>query len=95
MVHNGVVSEPRGESVSALTIKGLPEDLYRRLKAAAEASRRSLNRQAIGCLERGLADQRQDPREVVAELRRWHAKTSGRPLLTDAFPRRAKSAGRR
>ena len=79
----------------ALTIKGLPEDLYRRLKAAAEGSRRSLNGQAIICLERGLADQRQDPRKVVAELRRWHSKMGGRPLLTDAFLRRAKSAGRR
>jgi antitoxin FitA len=83
------------EPVPALTIKGLPEDLYQRLKAAAEGSRRSLNGQAIVCLERGLADQRLDPRELVAELRRWHAKLGRRSLLTDAFLRRAKQAGRR
>ena len=35
----------------AMTIKGIPEETYRRLKAAAAASRRSLNSQAIVCIE--------------------------------------------
>ena len=79
----------------ALTIKGLPDDLYRRLKAEAETSRRSLNSQAIVCIERGLGDQRRDTDELVAELRRWHRKLRGRPHLTNAFLRRAKAEGRR
>lgn len=79
----------------ALTIKALPDDLYQRLKAAAEESRRSLNSQAIICLEKGLADQRQDPREVVAGLRRWHRKLGTRLGITDAFLRKARTEGRR
>ena len=75
----------------ALTIKGLPEDLYRRLKAEAEASRRSLNRQAIVCIERGLTGKRRDAHELLAELRSWHRRLGKRPGLTDAFLRRARA----
>jgi len=38
-----------------LTIKGLPPDLYVRLKTQAEAHRRSLNGEIIVCLERSVA----------------------------------------
>ena len=38
----------------SLTLKGLPEDLYERLKQAAVENRRSINREAIVCLERSL-----------------------------------------
>ena len=34
-----------------LTLKNIPEEVYLRLKAAAEAHRRSLNSEAIVCLE--------------------------------------------
>jgi plasmid stability protein len=37
-----------------LTIKGLPDPLYPRLKQQAEAHRRSLNREIIVCLERAV-----------------------------------------
>ena len=33
-----------------LTLKNIPEDVYRRLKLSAEAHRRSLNSEAIVCL---------------------------------------------
>lgn len=79
----------------ALTIKGVPEELYRRLKAEAEASRRSLNGQAIVCIERGLTGPRRDSQELLAELKRWHRRLGKRPGLTDAFLRGARSDGRR
>ncbi len=79
----------------ALTIKGIPEATYRRLKAAAAGNRRSLNSQAIVCIERGLAYERPDPATLVAGLRRWHRRLGRDPLLTDAFLRRAKAEGRR
>lgn len=79
----------------AITIKGIPEPLYRRLKVSAESNRRSLNSQAIVCIERGLADERPEPAALVAELRRWHRRLRRQPGLTDAFLRKAKSAGRR
>ena len=37
-----------------LTLKNIPEEVYQRLKAAAEAHRRSLNSEAIVCLETAL-----------------------------------------
>jgi antitoxin FitA len=38
-----------------LTLKNLPEELHARLSAAAKRHRRSLNQEAILCLETGLA----------------------------------------
>jgi len=38
-----------------LTLKNLPEALHARLSAAAKNHRRSLNNEAIVCLEAGLA----------------------------------------
>lgn len=37
--------------MATLTLKNVPDDLYRRLKARAEQNHRSLNREAIRCLE--------------------------------------------
>jgi plasmid stability protein len=37
-----------------MTIKKLPDDLYARLRISAERQRRSINAEAIVCLERGL-----------------------------------------
>jgi len=38
----------------SLTLKNLPDDLYGRLKQAAQQHRRSLNNEAIVCLEAAL-----------------------------------------
>jgi plasmid stability protein len=78
----------------ALTIKGLPDGVYRRLKANAVRHRRSLNSEVITCLERSLAFPERSPEETVAALRRFHQTLRGAPPLTDAFLRRAKSTGR-
>lgn len=79
----------------AMTIKGIPEGVYRRLKETAASNRRSLNSEAILCIERGLADERPDPASLIAELRRWHRRLRRAPRLTDSFLRRAKAEGRR
>ena len=36
---------------TTLTLKNIPDEVYKRLKAAAESHRRSLNSEAIVCLE--------------------------------------------
>ena len=36
---------------TTLTLKNIPDEVYERLKASAEAHRRSLNSEAIVCLE--------------------------------------------
>ncbi len=41
--------------MAAITLKGIPDDLYQRLKLAAKAHHRSLNSEVIACLERQLS----------------------------------------
>lgn len=39
---------------TTLTLKNIPDDVYTRLKLSAEAHRRSMNSEAIVCLEAAL-----------------------------------------
>ena len=43
--------------MATLTLKNLPDDLHRRLKARAERNHRSLNREAIRLLEQAVASE--------------------------------------
>ena len=54
---------------TTLTLKNIPDEVYERLKAAAEAHRRSLNSEAIVCLESVLLPGRIDPGERLARAR--------------------------
>ena len=76
-----------------LTIKGLPDPLYRRLKQQAEAHRRSLNGEIIVCLERALGAARPEPRTWLAQARALRARLQGRPL-SDRQLRAARGLGR-
>jgi antitoxin FitA len=49
---------------TTLTLKNIPDEVYDRLKAAAAAHHRSLNSEAIVCLEKVLL-----PRRVTVEER--------------------------
>jgi plasmid stability protein len=77
----------------SLTVKGLPEELYDRLRRAAVENRRSINREAIVCLERALGRERIDPRARLAKI---DALREGLdvPRLTDEILRQAKRTGR-
>jgi|RifCSP16_1_1023843.scaffolds.fasta_scaffold239578_1 plasmid stability protein len=76
-----------------LTIKGLPDPLYRRLKQQAEAHRRSLNGEIIVCLERAVGAGRPDPRSWLPQARAFRERLQLRPL-TDRQLRAARQAGR-
>lgn len=76
-----------------LTIKGLPDPLYRRLKQQAEAHRRSLNGEIIVCLERAVGATRFEPRTWLAQARALRERLRVRPL-TDRELRTARGAGR-
>jgi len=73
-----------------LTLKNLPDGLHARLVAAARRHRRSLNGEAIVCLEAGLA---QTPAAVIdrlaaiRELRQSLAPGPFDPVAIDAFKR--------
>jgi plasmid stability protein len=77
----------------ALTIKGIPDPLYRRLKKRAAAHRRSLNSEIIVCLEHVVAAEAVDPRAALARADEVRQRLRV-PRLTDARLRAAKAAGR-
>jgi plasmid stability protein len=52
-----------------LTLKNVPDELHARLKEQAVRNRRSLNAEAIHCLERGLGTVVIDPSELRHRLR--------------------------
>jgi len=79
--------------MSALTIKNIPDALYRTLKESAKAHRRSLNSEVIACLERTLGATRIDPDAFVERTQRLHRQVRG-PKLTERALRAAKEAGR-
>ena len=54
---------------TTLTLKNIPDEVYERLKASAEMHRRSLNSEAIVCLELALMPGRLAVSERLARAR--------------------------
>lgn len=61
---------------TTITLKNIPDEVYERLKASAEANRRSLNSEAIVCLETVLLPGRVRPAERLARARALRASLS-------------------
>lgn len=75
---------------TTLTLKNIPDAVYERLKAAAAAQRRSLNSQAIVCLETVLMPEAVAASERLARARALRAampKARFRAKDIDAFKR--------
>ena len=68
--HFGFDMEPY---MATLTLKDLPADLHRKLKARAEQNGRSLNREVIECLERSFQVERIDVEALIEKARRVRA----------------------
>lgn len=66
---------------TTLTLKNMPDEVYQRLKASAKANRRSLNSEAIVCLERMLQAQPPDATGRLERARNLRAR-----LSSGAFP---------
>jgi plasmid stability protein len=76
-----------------LTIKGIPDTLYRRLKSRAEEHRRSLNSEVIVCLEQSLNAQRIDVEDFLKRAQTLRRRLE--PIyLRDRELNAAKRAGR-
>lgn len=58
---------------TTLTLKNIPDVVYERLKVAAEMHRRSMNSEAIVCLESVLMPTRTSPSERLARARELRA----------------------
>ena len=75
---------------TTLTLKNIPDDVYDRLKLAAEQHRRSLNSEAIVCLESVLLPTRMAPSERIARARELRAS-----LIAEKFRARDIDAAKR
>ena len=56
--------------MASITLKNIPDDLYARLKAAAQAHHRSINSELIHCLETALKPRAVSPEERLERLHR-------------------------
>ncbi len=54
---------------TTITLKGIPEAIYERLKTAAQINRRSLNSEAIACLETVLLPRKTSALEHAASAK--------------------------
>ena len=77
-----------------LTIKGMPDPLYLRLKERAAEHRRSLNSEILVVLEQAVAATPPDAQALLARADALRSKLRVAPL-TDARLRAAKAQGRR
>ena len=58
---------------TTLTLKNIPDDVYTRLKLSAQSNRRSMNSEAIVCLEAVLLPAKVPPAERLARARALRA----------------------
>ena len=79
--------------MATLTIKNIPEKLRKRLKESAAQHRRSMNSEAISCLESVLVSSRVDPQEFLAQVRAMRERMP-RVFLTGKDLRAMKNEGR-
>jgi plasmid stability protein len=59
---------------TTMTLKNVPDDVYSRLKESADLHRRSINSEAIVCLESALLPGRMPPAERIARARELRAR---------------------
>lgn len=59
---------------TTITLKGIPDNIYERLKASAAANHRSLNSEVIACLEATLMTQRVSVPDQLAAIRAIRAR---------------------
>ena len=80
-------------ALRTLTIKRIPDTLYRRLKNSATVHHRSLNSEVIEYLERSVESRRIDPDALLATIDALRKRVA-LPPLTEQSLRQAKAAGR-
>ncbi len=79
--------------MATVTVKNIPDELYKRLKAVAEIYRRSINSEMIVCIENAVTSRRINPDEVLENARRLRQLTAGHRISDGEF-NQAKAAGR-
>jgi plasmid stability protein len=76
-----------------MTLKNIPDEVYERLEAAALAHHRSLNSEAIACLESALLRGKMNPTERLARAQALRASLVQRRFIAEEIDE-LKSQGR-
>ena len=79
--------------MATVTVKNIPDELYKRLKSVAETNRRSINSEIIVCIENAVTSHRIDPEELLASARQLRKLTIDHPISDEGF-NEAKAQGR-
>lgn len=79
--------------MATITVKNIPDELYARLKAAAECNRRSINGEIISRIERSLTPRRTPTEPLLARVRKLHDSFEGRTLTFEQIEQ-ARNQGR-
>jgi plasmid stability protein len=79
--------------MATITVKGIPDELYQRLKVAAEASHRSVNSEIITRIERSLMPHRATAQQLLQRVQRLQESYAGRVLKLEDLEA-ARQAGR-
>ena len=65
---------------AAITLKNIPDEIYDRLKVAAKINHRSVNKEAIACLEQALKPSESSVAQRLARIRRLRATVNSRKV---------------
>jgi len=79
--------------MATVTVKNMPDELYKRLKLVAEENRRSINSEIILCIENAVTSRRINPDEMLENARRLRQLTADNLICDDEF-NKAKTEGR-
>ena len=92
--HNGIEKEPsKGAAMYSITVKNIPEDIYKRLKHQAKSNRRSINSEIILIIEEAVESKKIEPEEFLVRAYRLREKTADYMITDDEFTQ-AKESGR-
>jgi antitoxin FitA len=81
------------QNMHTITVKNIPDEIYKKLKHSAESSHRSINKEIIACIERTVGSQQVNPDLRLANARTLRKKTVSHPINDNEFIQ-AKNTGR-
>jgi len=74
-------------SMPAITIKNIPDDLYKELKLVAEQHHRSINSEIIVCLKRTLLPQNISTKDRLSDIRALRSQVQPNDITPEMIAR--------
>ncbi len=71
----------------AITIKNIPDDLYKELKLVSEQHHRSINSEIIVCLKRTLLPQKISPKDRLNDIRALRSQVPSNDITSEIIER--------